>query len=149
MATLKAKEKEFIILELACFERPVEVIRQVEEVYGKKLSTSQIAYYDPTTIEGQKLAKKWKELFKLTRYNYLEKITNHPIANKVYRLGEYQRIYDRAMAKKNYDLVLKVLVLAAKEVGGMFENGKVAPSNTYRKSNQDFIKKLDEIYSKN
>ncbi|MFI7758511.1 DUF2280 domain-containing protein [Acinetobacter baumannii] len=119
MATLKEPVKIFIVQSLACRDTPQEVVEQVKQEFGVDISRSQCECYDPTKYSGRNLSKKFVELFESTREKFDEGLIDIPIANKYYRLKQYQRQLDRT---RNVKTALKILEQAAKDIGGQFTN---------------------------
>ncbi|MDC4839460.1 DUF2280 domain-containing protein [Acinetobacter baumannii] len=119
MAALKEPVKIFIVQALACRDTPQEVVEQVKQEFGVDISRSQCECYDPTKYSGRNLSKKFVELFKSTREKFDEGLIDIPIANKYYRLKQYQRQLDRT---RNVKTALKILEQAAKDIGGQFTN---------------------------
>ncbi|QPF12116.1 DUF2280 domain-containing protein [Acinetobacter baumannii] len=121
MAALKEPVKIFIVQALACRDTPQEVVEQVKQEFGVDISRSQCECYDPTKYSGRNLSKKFVELFESTREKFDEGLIDIPIANKYYRLKQYQRQLDRT---RNVKTALKILEQAAKDIGGQFTNRK-------------------------
>ncbi|EPF6145572.1 DUF2280 domain-containing protein [Acinetobacter baumannii] len=119
MAALKEPVKIFIVQALACRDTPQEVVEQVKQEFGVDISRSQCECYDPTKYSGRNLSKKFVELFESTRGKFDEGLIDIPIANKYYRLKQYQRQLDRT---RNVKTALKILEQAAKDIGGQFTN---------------------------
>ncbi|MGL3037440.1 DUF2280 domain-containing protein [Acinetobacter baumannii] len=119
MAALKEPVKIFIVQALACRDTPQEVVEQVKQEFGVDISRSQCECYDPTKYSGRNLSKKFVELFESTREKFDEGLIDIPIANKYYRLKQYQRQLDRT---RNVKTALKILEQAAKDIGGQFTN---------------------------
>ncbi|KQQ77248.1 MULTISPECIES: DUF2280 domain-containing protein [Acinetobacter] len=119
MAALKEPVKIFIVQALACRDTPQEVVEQVKQEFGVDISRSQCECYDPTKYSGRNLSKKFVELFESTRERFDEGLIDIPIANKYYRLKQYQRQLDRT---RNVKTALKILEQAAKDIGGQFTN---------------------------
>jgi len=84
------------------------------------LDRRQCASYDPTKPAGQNLSKKFVQLFEETRKKFDEGLIDIPIANKHFRLKQYQKQLERNA--KNTVMSLKILEQAAKDVGGQFTN---------------------------
>ncbi|MEX2605509.1 MAG: DUF2280 domain-containing protein [Gracilimonas sp.] len=123
MATLNEKHKSFIVMSLACYDPPTKVKGLVQERFGVEVSLSQLAYYNPKSIQGsEQLAGKWKKLFEETREKFLTEITEVPISQKVYRLKILQENLQNLERIKNYKGMNECLEQAAKEVGGAFTN---------------------------
>lgn len=119
MAALKEPVKIFIVQALACRDTPQEVVEQVKQEFGVDISRSQCECYDPMKYSGRNLSKKFVELFESTREKFDEGLIDIPIANKYYRLKQYQRQLDRT---RNVKTALKILEQAAKDIGGQFTN---------------------------
>ncbi|ENU4055436.1 TPA: DUF2280 domain-containing protein [Acinetobacter baumannii] len=119
MAALKEPVKIFIVQALACRDTPQEVVEQVKQEFGVDISRSQCECYDPTKYSGRNLSKKFIELFELTREKFDKGLIDIPIANKYYRLKQYQRQLEKT---RNVKTALKILEQAAKDIGGQFTN---------------------------
>lgn len=120
MATLKEPVKIFIVQSLACRDTPQEVADAVKQEFGIQIERQQVAAYDPTKARGKDLSKKFVDLFHKTRADFDEGLVDIPIANKHYRLKQYQKQLERN--SKNVVMSLKILEQAAKDVGGQFTN---------------------------
>ncbi|MFA3631003.1 DUF2280 domain-containing protein [Acinetobacter baumannii] len=119
MAALKEPVKIFIVQALACRDTPQEVVEQVKQEFGVDISRSQCECYDPTKYSGRNLSKKFVELFESTREKFDKGLIDIPIANKFYRLKQYQRQLEKT---RNVKTALKILEQAAKDIGGQFTN---------------------------
>ena len=120
MATLKEPVKIFIVQSLACRDTPQEVADAVKQEFGIQIERQQVAAYDPTKSRGKDLSKRFVELFNKTRADFDAGLIDIPIANKHYRLKQYQKQLERNA--KNVVMSLKILEQAAKDVGGQFTN---------------------------
>lgn len=126
MAALKEKHKRFIVKQLACYESPTNIIEQLKTKYGlKKVSASQLSYYNPDTESSRKLAPRWRHLFETTRDDYITDIGKVAIAQKVHRLQKLQEMYDLLFACGEYVEAAAILEQAAKETGGFYEKSKM------------------------
>ncbi|EPG3459357.1 DUF2280 domain-containing protein, partial [Acinetobacter baumannii] len=92
---------------------------QVKQEFGVDISRSQCECYDPTKYSGRNLSKKFVELFESTREKFDKGLIDIPIANKYYRLKQYQRQLEKT---RNVKTALKILEQAAKDIGGQFTN---------------------------
>ncbi|MDC5104975.1 DUF2280 domain-containing protein [Acinetobacter baumannii] len=119
MAALKEPVKIFIVQSLACRDTPQEVVENVKQEFDVEISRSQCQAYDPTKYSGRNLSQKYVELFEKTREEFDKGLIDIPIANKYYRLKQYQRQLDRT---RNVKTALKILEQAAKDIGGQFTN---------------------------
>lgn len=120
MAALKEPVKIFIVQALACRDTPQEVADQVLQEFGVKIDRKQCQLYDPTKAAGKNLSKKFVDLFNKTRADFDAGLIDIPIANKHYRLKQYQKQLERNA--KNTVMSLKILEQAAKDCGGQFTN---------------------------
>ena len=120
MATLKEPVKIFIVQALACRDTPQEVAELVKQEFKLSIDRVQVAAYDPTKQSGKNLSKKFVELFDKTRADFDAGLIDIPIAQKHYRLKQYQKQLERNA--KNTVMSLKILEQAAKDVGGQFTN---------------------------
>ena len=157
MAALKEPVKIFIVQALACRDTPQEVADAVKQEFKIEIDRRQCAAYDPTKVSGKNLSKKFVELFNKTRTQFDEGLIDIPIANKFYRLKQYQKQLERNA--KNSVMSLKILEQAAKDVGGQFTNkqeitgadgGPIQNENTtYVTATKDQVRQvMDELESK-
>ena len=122
MAALKPEVKAYIIQMLACYDTPSQVVEAVQKDFGIAITRQQVETHDPTKVSGKTLAKKWGDLFNLTRDRFLNEISDIPIANKAYRLRVLQRMSTTAENMKNIGMTAQLLEQAAKEVGEAYSN---------------------------
>lgn len=106
------------------FSTPQEVVDLVKENFDFAIERSHVFYYDAS--KNSKIHKKWKEIFDVTRKNFLEDVSTIPIANRAYRMRELDRIYGnqkRQSAKLQNPVEMRAtLKQAAEEEGGAFTN---------------------------
>ena len=105
MATLKEPVKIFIVQSLACRDTPQEVAELVKQEFGIDIDRVQVATYDPTKVAGKNLSKSMSNYLK-TRDEFDKGLIDIPIANKYYRLKQYQRQLERT---RNVKTALKFL----------------------------------------
>ncbi|HBX2751980.1 TPA: DUF2280 domain-containing protein [Klebsiella pneumoniae] len=122
MAALKPEVKAYIIQMIACYDTPSQVVEAVQKDFGIAITRQQVETHDPTKVSGKTLAKKWVDLFNLTRDRFLNEISDIPIANKAYRLRVLQRMSTTAENMKNIGMTAQLLEQAAKEVGEAYSN---------------------------
>ena len=120
MAALKEPVKIFIVQALACRDTPQEVVDLVKQEYGIQISRSQCQAYDPTKYSGRNLSKKFVELFHETREKFDAGLVDIPIAQKYYRLKQYQKHLEKNA--RNTVMSLSILKQAAQDLGGQFTN---------------------------
>lgn len=119
MAALKEPVKIFIVQALACRDTPQEVAILVKQELGIDIDRMQCAAYDPTKVAGKNLSAKFKKLFNETREKFDDGLIDIPIANKHYRMKQYDKLLNKT---KNTVTALKIMEQAAKDSGGQFTN---------------------------
>lgn len=119
MAALKEPVKIFIVQALACRDTPQEVAELVKQEFGIITDRMQCASYDPTKAAGRNLSKKFRDLFEETRKKFDEGLIDIPIANKHYRMKQYDKLLNKA---KNIPMSLRIMEQAAKDSGGLYTN---------------------------
>ncbi len=122
MAVLRSEVKAFIVQALACFDTPSQVAEAVKTEFGIAITRQQVESHDPTKYAGQKLAKKWADLFHECRKRFREETSDIPIANRAFRLRVLERMAAKTENSKNYSLTAQLLEQAAKEVGDVYVN---------------------------
>lgn len=122
MAALRPEVKAFIIQMLACFDTPSQAVEAVQKEFGIKITRQQVESHDPTKVSGKTLAKKWVDLFNVTRERFQNEISDIPIANKAYRLRTLDRMATSTEKMKNFALTAQLIEQAAKEVGDAYTN---------------------------
>ena len=151
MAALKEPVKIFIVQALACRDTPQEVADQVLQEFGVKIDRKQCQLYDPTKAAGKNLSKKFVDLFHKTRADFDAGLIDIPIANKHYRLKQYQKQLERNA--KNTVMSLKILEQAAKDCGGQFTNrqeitgkdGKPIETINQNVSTESYLKAREQV----
>lgn len=119
MAALKEPVKIFIVQALACRDTPQEVADLVKQEFGIEVDRMQCAAYDPTKAAGKNLSAKFKKLFEETRKKFDKGLVDIPIANKHYRMRQYDKLLQKT---KNTVMALRIMEQAAKDSGGQYTN---------------------------
>ncbi|WP_119048125.1 DUF2280 domain-containing protein [Acinetobacter pittii] len=119
MAALKEPVKIFIVQSLACRDTPQDVVESVKQEFDLVITRSQCQAYDPTKYQGRNLRPEYKELFEKTRNDFDAGLVDIPIANKYYRLRQYQKYLERT---RNLKTGMNILKQAAQDIGGQFTN---------------------------
>lgn len=153
MAALKPDVKAFIIQALACFDTLAMVAEAVQKEFGIKVTHQQVESHDPTKVSGKGLAKKWVELFTVTRERFQNEIANIPIANKSYRLRVLDRMAAATEKQKNFGMTAQLMEQAAKEVGDAYTNRQKVehtganggPIQTADLTNEQLEERLEEL----
>ncbi|HFE6792822.1 DUF2280 domain-containing protein [Klebsiella pneumoniae] len=144
MAALKPEVKAAIVQMLACYDTPSQVVEAVQKDFGITITRQQVETHDPTKVSGKTLAKKWVDLFNLTRDRFLNEISDIPIANKAYRLRALDRMMTKAESMRNMALAASLMEQAAKECGDAYTNKhKVEHSGALAVSSVSSV--MDEI----
>lgn len=122
MAAITEDVKLYIVTALACFDSQKQVITDVKEQFGVVVTQQQVSNYDPATVNGKRLSKQFKELYKATREHFLKNVDSIPIAQASYRLRVLNRLARKAEERGNSNQLAQLLEQAAKETGGAFTN---------------------------
>jgi hypothetical protein len=122
VSTLSDEVKTFIVQQLACFDPPSVVVKAVKAEFAETVSPQQVEAYNPERRAGQGLSEQYRELFRVTREQFLENAAAIGISHRVTRLRALQRLAERAETQGNIALAAQLLAQAAKEVGGVFTN---------------------------
>jgi hypothetical protein len=130
MAALDNEVKPFIVQALACFDTPSQVVLDVKEKFGVTVSRQQCEAYDPTKRAGAALADRWATVFEDTRKRFRMEVAEIPIASRAFRLRALGRMAHKAEEMRNIALAASVFEQAAKEVGDVYVNRRLA-QDTY------------------
>ena len=111
----------FVVKELACFTRSVDVQAALKEYFDIEISLPALSYYK---LENPNLPQKLRTTAKRTRTTYLKKTIDIPIANKSFRLTKLQQLFNFQESSKlpNTVLMQSLLEQAAKESGDAYTN---------------------------
>ena len=151
MAALKEPVKIFIVQALACRDTPQEVADLVKQEFNLVIDRSQVALYDPTKQRGKNLSKKFVELFHETREKFDAGLIDIPIAQKYYRLKQYQKHLEKNA--RNTVMSLSILKQAAQDLGGQFTNrqeitgkdGKAIETINQNVSTESYLKARERV----
>jgi hypothetical protein len=111
---LNAQQRRFIVMALAKFNSPSEVVRMVKTEYDIDTYRQLIQRHDPTTEAGQSLGKGLKKLFFTTREQFVEQLEQQPLAHRSTRLHRLEKEYQEARDAANHKLAVRILGEAEK-----------------------------------
>lgn len=120
MGRLSEAVKRRIVEHLACYRSHPEVVALIAEEFAITLTPHHVRVYDPSSYQFA-ASNRWVDYYELVQEQYAKEIANIPIAQKVCRLIYLQKLLDGAMERKDYRSAMKVLEIAAKEVGCFYE----------------------------
>lgn len=119
---LPEEVKRRIVVELACFVRPPEIMKILKDEYGiTHIERRNLFRYDASKSYsscGGPLTK----LFHETRKDFVEGKANLFVQHQAYRLRRLQGMSEKAEAQGNFKLAAELLEQASKDVGGIFTN---------------------------
>lgn len=136
MAEFSETDKERIVILLARFKRPAEVVAIFKEEFGIETDVQQVRIYDPTHPQFR-AGEKWRPIFEAARKEYIEDVSKVPVANQAYRLNLLQEGIEAAKKAKNWKLVAELSEQASKEAGGVFTNVRDLNVNDSRQRARD------------
>ena len=122
MPRLDDRVKEFIVVQLACFDTPTQVSDSVKEEFNIVVTRGAVQYYNPESVAGRKLHQRYRDLFYATRKRFKDGEMDTPISHQQYRLRVMQKLANKAIEKGNGVLALQILEQAAKDHGGAYTN---------------------------
>jgi len=126
MSTLPDEIKTFIVMALAQYDSPSEVVEAVKTTFGIEITRQQVHSYDPSCSKTP--ASRWCELYAATREAFLREMAEIGIAHKAVRLRLLDRMTHRALANRYLDTAAAFLEQAAKECGGFYDRRPAARS---------------------
>ncbi len=121
MAELTNPQKQAIVIALAQFNMPVEIVAMCKEEWGIAVDIRQVTGYDPTR-PAYEAGDRWIAIFDAARKAYIEEVSTVPIANQGWRMSQLQKMAQKAIAKGNLVLAASLIEQASKEAGGVFTN---------------------------
>ena len=120
---LEDLHRAFLVREMACFASPKEAADAIKQEFGIEISPQGAQHYDVTSGAGARAAKKWRELFDVSRQAFLAEVQDSiPFAHKSVRIKELARAANTFKANKNYLAMARILEQIAKEVGNVHTN---------------------------
>ena len=147
--------RAFLVREFACFATPLEAADALREEYGIEIAPQSAQHYDATSGAGSDAAKKWHDLFDVSRQAFLEEVQeNIPLAHKAVRIKELARAANSFKASKNYLAMARMLEQIAKEVGNVHTNrheftgkdgGPIRYQDTETMTDEQIIQELKEL----
>lgn len=120
MAALTEEQKSLVVERLASFVSASDVLKELKLTYKVEATLQQLSTYDPGNAAGKRLSAELRTLFEQTRRQYLEDISDVPIAHQNGRLRMLDEIARQAKAKGNLKMAMEAMEQAAKEQGGLF-----------------------------
>jgi hypothetical protein len=115
--------RSFIVQQVACFLSPSETAAAVNEEFGLTVSRQAMERYDPAKRAGQRMAKRWRELFAFARQAFLDEVSDSvPLAHRSVRIKELANAANLFKKQKNYLGMARILEQIAKEVGNVHTN---------------------------
>lgn len=122
MAALSEDQKLFVVMRLASFASPSEVLKELKQDFKVEATLQQLSAYDPDNVAGKRLSKALLEAFRQTRERFLSDISDIPIAHQAGRLRMLDEIARQARSKGNLKMAMEAAEQAAKDLGGIFLN---------------------------
>lgn len=123
VAKLKEHHRAFLVQQFACYASPKEAADALREEYGIEIAPQSAQHYDATSGAGSVAAKKWRDLFYVSRQAFLDDVTNRvPLAHKSVRIKKLARAADAFENSKNYLAMARMLEQIAKELGNVHTN---------------------------
>ena len=120
---LKDHHRAFLVREFACFATPMEAADALRQEYGIEITPQSAQHYDATSGAGARAAKKWHDLFDVSRQAFLDDVKARiPHAHKSLRIKKLARAADTFERNNNFLAMARMLEQIAKEVGNVHTN---------------------------
>jgi hypothetical protein len=113
---LTYEAKRFIVIGLAEFQRPVDIIADLEKEFGIVTYRQKLQAYHPERKNGLAGRKEFKELFRNTRYTYTKNLHEVGISHRRHRLELLDDLYCRLKDEGNLPAAAKIVDQAEKEM---------------------------------
>lgn len=141
--------KKFVVMSLAVFDTPSDVVDAVREKYGVKITRQSIQFYDPTKVAGRELSDELRELFFKTREDYDKEAENNlPLLKRHNRVKKLSRYVENAENMGNEIGAAALIEQIAKEEGGMFTNRRELTGANGADLSQPFAEVFDKFLNK-
>jgi hypothetical protein len=119
MKQLSGEVKLFIVIALAKYKTPSQIVEAVKVEFGIDVTRQVIRTYNP---EQSDVPARWVKAFDAARAEFHKKIDSIPIANLATRLEWLNDVAREAQVRHNHAVVMAACEQAAKEQGGVFTN---------------------------
>ena len=130
MPDLDDELKALIVVRLATFVRPKEVIREFAEQHKTTLTPQQLSAYDPGTAAGRRLRPEFQELFRDTRERYHNDLTTCAFGTAIGRARFLEQVAYAALDNKQPGRAMEAVEMIAKDQGGFYLKGLTAKDLT-------------------
>ena len=124
-------QQRFIVIRVAMFEKASDIIQDFKEAFpGADLIRQRVFDYDCSKTANRAVrSQELIDLFDQTRDEFRQQTEAVPIANKAWRLKEYQQLYEKAKAGGQNKQTLIILKQAAEDHGDVYSNKRDITSN--------------------
>ena len=120
---LKDHHRAFLVREFACFATPMEAADALREEYGIEITPQAAQHYAATSGAGRQAAKKWHDLFDVSRQAFLDDVVARiPEAHRSVRIQELAHASRIFKKQRNYMAMANMLERIAKEMGNVHTN---------------------------
>ena len=120
---LNDDHRAFLVREFACFSTPMQAADALREEYGIEITPQAAQHYDAASGAGSRAAKRWHELFDVSRQAFLDDVKARvPESYKAVRIQELARASRIFKKRGNYLAQANMLERIAKEMGNVYSN---------------------------
>ena len=120
---LKDLHRAFLVMEFACFSTPMQAADALKQEFGIEISPQGAQHYDVTSGAGRQAAKKWHDLFAVSRQAFLDDVEARvPESFKSVRVQELARASRIFKKRGNFMAMAAMLERIAKEMGDVHTN---------------------------
>lgn len=118
--------KAQIVVSLAMFVRPKQIIQEFAEQHKISLTAQQLSAYDPATVAGRRLRPEFQKLFQETRERYHSDLTTCAFGTAIGRARFLEQVAYAALEGKQPGRAMEAVEMTAKDLGGSYLKGLTA-----------------------
>ena len=120
-AKLSDEQKAFVVTRLATYATPSAIALDLQAQFGVSITAQSVMHYHPEMNSGDRLAQRWRDLFRETRRLYVERSAEIGTADKMVRMRWRENMALKAEEAGDYRIANALLDSIAKEAGDAFE----------------------------
>lgn len=120
MAELTDTLKALIVVRLATFVRPADIIKELAQDHKQKVSRQQLGVYDPNTHAGRLLRPELKALFEETRARFNSELSDIALSSAAGRARFLEQVAYTALENKQPGRAMEAVEMIAKDLGGEY-----------------------------
>ena len=113
--------RTYVVMRLAGYDSPSEIVRSLKDDFGIDIRVSSIEGYDPTGYRAERCPERWAMLFHETRARIIAGQADIGAAHKMVRVRWLDQMARRQMVMQNSAEARALLKQVAEEMGQLAE----------------------------